>query len=82
MDSTVDDLPQAEALHEYGVSLTSWDDLPQAAAIVAAVAHQEFRNRPLTDYVSKLQKGGVLTDVKSMFDESQLVAQGVTVWRL
>ena len=72
----------AEALHEYGVSLTSWDDLPQAAAIVAAVAHKEFRNRPLTDYVSKLQKGGVLTDVKSMFDESQLVSQGVTVWRL
>ena len=72
----------AEAQHEYGVSLTDWDDLPPAAAIVAAVAHKEFRNRPLTDYVAKLQKGGVLTDVKSMFDESQLVSQGVTVWRL
>jgi hypothetical protein len=24
----------------------------------------------------------VMTDVKSMFDEAQLVAQGVTVWRL
>ena len=72
----------AEALHEYGVSLTAWDDLPPAAAIVAAVAHKEFRNRPLTDYVAKLQKGGVLTDVKSMFDEAQLVSKGVTVWRL
>lgn len=72
----------AEALHEYGVSLTAWDDLPPAAAIVAAVAHRAFRNRPLTDYVAKLQKGGVLTDVKSMFDEAQLVSKGVTVWRL
>ena len=72
----------AEAQHEYGVSLTAWDDLPQAAAIVAAVAHQEFRNRPLSDYVAKLQERGVLTDVKSMFDEAQLAAQGVTVWRL
>ena len=72
----------AEAQHEYGVSLTDWDDLPPAAAIVAAVAHKEFRNRPLTDYVAKLQKGGVLTDVKSMFDEAQLVSEGVTVWRL
>ena len=46
----------AEAQHEYGVSLTDWDDLPPAAAIVAAVAHKEFRNRPLTDYVAKLQR--------------------------
>jgi len=71
-----------EAHHEYGVELTAWDDLPAAAAIVAAVAHREFKNRPLTDYVGKLQKGGVMTDVKSMFDEAQLVARGVTVWRL
>ena len=71
-----------EAKHEYGVELTAWDDLPQAAAIVAAVAHKEFRNRPLSDITSKLQAGGVLTDVKSMFDEAQLKAKGVTVWRL
>ena len=72
----------AEAQHEYGVSLTAWDDLPKAAAIVAAVAHQEFKSRPLSDYVAMLQERGVLTDVKSMFDEAQLAAQGVTVWRL
>lgn len=72
----------AEAQHEYGVELTAWDDLPAAAAIVAAVAHKEFKNRPLADYVGKLQKGGVMTDVKSLFDEAQLVSQGVTVWRL
>jgi UDP-N-acetyl-D-galactosamine dehydrogenase len=71
-----------EARHEYGVELTAWDDLPAAAAIVAAVSHKEFKSRPLTDYVGKLQKGGVVTDVKSMFDEAQLVSHGVTVWRL
>ena len=72
----------AEALHEYGVALTAWDDLPQAAAIVGAVAHKEFKNRPLSDFVGKLQKGGVIADVKSMFNEAELVSQGVTVWRL
>ncbi|MBO3716500.1 MAG: hypothetical protein J5X23_16310 [Candidatus Accumulibacter sp.] len=71
-----------EARHEYGVALTDWDDLPQAAAIVAAVGHRQFKERPLTDYVGKLQQRGVLTDVKSMFNEAQLVSQGVTVWRL
>ena len=38
--------PQAdaeEAMHEYGVRLVRWDDLPRADAIVAAVAHREFR---------------------------------------
>jgi len=72
----------SEAWHEYGVELTEWNDLPQSAAIVAAVAHKEFRNRPLSDFVGKLQKGGVFTDVKSIFDEPALVSQGVTVWRL
>ncbi len=72
----------SEANHEYDVELTAWDDLPQAAAIVAAVAHKEFRQRPLGDFTAKLKDGGVLTDVKSMFDEEQLKAKGVTVWRL
>jgi UDP-N-acetyl-D-galactosamine dehydrogenase len=71
-----------EARHEYGVELIAWGDLPAAAAIVAAVAHREFKSRPLSDYVEKLQKAGVLTDVKSTFDEAQLVSRGVTVWRL
>jgi hypothetical protein len=30
----------------------------------------QFRQRPLTDYVGKLQPGGVVTDVKSMFSEA------------
>ena len=71
-----------EARHEYGVELTAWEQLPVAGAIVAAVAHRQFKERPLADYVGKLQQGGVLADVKSMFSEAELVAQGVTVWRL
>ena len=71
-----------EARHEYGVELTAWDDLPPAAAIVAAVAHKEFKARPLADFVGKLQPGGVVADVKSLFDAGQMAAQGVTVWRL
>jgi UDP-N-acetyl-D-galactosamine dehydrogenase len=71
-----------EALHEYGVELTDWDNLPQASAIVAAVAHRQFKDRSVDDYVGKLKNGGVLADVKSMFDASELTARGVDVWRL
>ena len=31
-----------EAMHEYGVRLFAWDDLPRADAIVAAVSHKQF----------------------------------------
>jgi UDP-N-acetyl-D-galactosamine dehydrogenase len=72
----------AEAAHEYGVQLTPWDQLPQAAAIVAAVAHRQFKARPLSDYLAKLQPKGVVADVKSQFDAVSLGREGVTVWRL
>ncbi|MDR1934154.1 MAG: nucleotide sugar dehydrogenase [Candidatus Accumulibacter sp.] len=71
-----------QAKREYGVELTPWEELPQAVAIVAAVAHQAFRDRPVSGYLEKLRPGGVLADVKSQFDEAQLKKQGITVWRL
>ncbi len=72
----------AEALHEYHVDLCAWDDLPRAGAIVAAVNHREFRNRPVGDFLSKLQKDGVITDVKSMFETAAFAGSGIELWRL
>jgi UDP-N-acetyl-D-galactosamine dehydrogenase len=72
----------AEAKHEYGVTLTPWEALPPAAAIVAAVGHREFQERPVAALLGKLQAGGVIADVKSQFDPLQLEAGGATVWRL
>jgi UDP-N-acetyl-D-galactosamine dehydrogenase len=71
-----------EARHEYGVELETWDSLPRAHAIVAAVAHRELVQRPTTDYVAKLESGGLYIDVKCQADAAQLRAQGVNVWRL
>jgi len=71
-----------EAMHEYGVSLTDWDRLPQADAIVAAVAHKEFLARPLSDFLGKLKPGGAFIDVKSAYDSKALLDAGLTVWRL
>jgi len=71
-----------EAFAEYGIDLTPWESLPQGAAIVAAVAHREFKERAIADYVGKLLPRGVVTDVKCMFDAGALKERGVTVWRL
>ncbi len=72
----------AEARHEYGVELRPWEALPVASAVVAAVAHREFRARPVIDYVSKLAAGGIFTDVKCQADAAALRTHGVNVWRL
>lgn len=72
----------AEAKHEYGVELVSWNDLPISGAIVAAVNHKEFKARPISDYLSKLDKNGIITDVKSMFKPAEVAAVGIDLWRL
>jgi len=71
-----------EAVHEYGVALEAWDELPRANAIVAAVAHREFKARPIEDYLAKLLDGGLLADVKGQHDAEALRGRGIQVWRL
>jgi UDP-N-acetyl-D-galactosamine dehydrogenase len=71
-----------EAMHEYSVSLCAWDDLPRASAIVAAVAHDDFRKRPVDDFLGKLLPGGLYVDVKCQADAEVLRGKGLTVWRL
>ena len=71
-----------EAVHEYGVELTSWEKLPRGHAVVMAVAHREFNARPIDDYLAKLETGGLFVDVKCQVDADSLRARGVTVWRL
>jgi UDP-N-acetyl-D-galactosamine dehydrogenase len=71
-----------EALHEYGVSLTEWDDLPQAQAIVAAVSHSDYLAMPIERILTKLVPDGVFTDVKSAYDLDALTSAGARVWRL
>ena len=72
----------AEARREYGIDLKPWDALPRARAIVAAVAHNDFKRRPTDDYVSKLEQGGLYVDVKCQADAALFRARGVNVWRL
>ncbi len=71
-----------EAMHEYGVALQRWDELPRADAIVAAVAHDAYKDLGLEDLTRKLVKGGAFIDVKAAFDAAALREAGLKVWRL
>jgi UDP-N-acetyl-D-galactosamine dehydrogenase len=72
----------AEAAHHYGIALTSWEELPEADAVVAAVPHQGYVTMPLRALLSRLKKGGVFIDVKSAFDQTAVCEAGFRMWRL
>jgi len=72
----------AQAMHEYGVELTAWDRLPKASAIVAAVAHAQYKQQPVDSMIARLLPGGLYVDVKCQADADALRAQGARVWRL
>ena len=77
--------PQAsadEAMHEYGVRLLPWRDLPCAEALVAAVAHKEYAALAMADFTTVLAPGGAFIDVKSAFDAAAVQAAGYRLWRL
>jgi UDP-N-acetyl-D-galactosamine dehydrogenase len=71
-----------DAKHEYDITLRSWDDLPRADAIIAAVSHRELLSRPMIDLHAKLKDSGCFVDVKSHFDQTALRDAGYNVWRL
>ncbi|WP_246545402.1 nucleotide sugar dehydrogenase [Pelotalea chapellei] len=71
-----------EALHEYGVKLVPVENLLPASAVVAAVAHQQYRTMSAGDLTGLMVENPVLVDVKGMYDLPALLAAGIRVWRL
>ena len=71
-----------EALHEYGVRLAAWQDLPAADALILAVAHRSYLELPREDLLKKVVRHGVVVDVKAVLDAEALRHQGMRVWRL
>ena len=71
-----------DAKNKYGLNLLAWDELPVADAMVVAVAHQQFLDKPVSDLLTRLVPNGCFIDVKCRFDATALQAEGLTVWRL
>ena len=72
-----------QALHEYGISLYEWGQLPQNAdVIVAAVSHAEYTTQPVAKLLAPLKPGGVFIDIKSAYLPEAITAAGACLWRL
>ncbi len=70
------------AYQEYAIELESWEDLPQAEAMVVAVSHQEIVAKSLADFSAKIIQNGCFIDVKSQFNQIELREAGFSIWRL
>ena len=62
--------------------MTPWEQLAPADALVAAVSHRDYLERPLAEILTKLTAGGSFIDVKSRFDRSAVEQAGMRIWRL
>ncbi len=71
-----------ECEHEYGVTLTPWDQLPKASAMVAAVSHREYQQMGITALAERVVPGGLFADVKCAYGPSDVSAAGLRLWRL
>ena len=77
---------ERDAMHEYGVTLTSIDDVNDADCVIVAVAHNEFKQMKLQDLKKLFKKcpdeEKVLIDVKGLYKVSELKSSDVKWWRL
>lgn len=72
----------SDAEHEYGLALTTWELLPTADAVVAAVSHKQYLEMSVNEILTKLKPGGVFVDVKSAYPIESIHNRDVRVWRL
>ena len=75
---------EQDAMHEYGVTLTKYEDIKDADCVIVAVAHKEFKELTLDD-LKRLYKQNtvkVLVDVKGLYNVEELNNSEFKWWRL
>ena len=72
-----------EAVEEYGIHLSEWDDLKNVDGIIVAVAHRAYAEMGLPKLLKPLrsQGDGVVIDVKCVLDQTKLPST-LKYWRL
>ena len=71
-----------EAAHEYGVKLVPRSALKPAVAVIAAVAHAEYRGLKAGELTAMMGADPVLVDVKRLYNRQEMAAAGIRIWTL
>jgi len=77
---------QRDAMHEYGVTLTPMEEIANLDCLILAVAHNEFRQMSVDQYLKLFRdmpnEEKVLVDVKGILDLDAVKQKGIRFWRL
>lgn len=77
---------QRDAMHEYGVTLTPMEEIADLDCLILAVAHNEFRQMSVDQYLKLFRdmpnEEKVLVDVKGILDPDSMKQKGIRCWRL
>lgn len=72
-----------ETLYEYGLELSSPENIGRVDAIIMAVAHKEYRTITLADLKEKFDDNHlILVDVKGIYSKELAEAEGFSYWSL
>lgn len=77
---------ERDAMHEYGVTLTAMEEIQDLDCLILAVAHREFREMAIADYLKLFRdmpnEEKVLVDVKGILPWDEMKQTGIRSWRL
>ena len=75
-----------DAMHEYGVTLTAMEEIRDLDCLILAVAHREFWEMTISDYLKLFRdmpnEEKVLVDVKGILPREEMKQTGIRCWRL
>ena len=72
----------SEAKNEYGITLTELEKVPEADAIILAVAHRPFIDWTFAQWKKLLPENSVLLDIKGIAPLQEMENAKIRVWRL
>ena len=73
----------AETKHEYGLAVSSLEEMTDLDALILAVSHKQYLEMPIAALLGRIRKGGVLVDVKSALNPDSVPASsGIAYWCL
>ena len=77
---------ERDAMHEYGVTLTPMEEVCDLDCLILAVAHNEFRQMSVEQYLKLFRdmpnEEKVIVDVKGILERNVASQSGVRCWRL
>jgi len=71
----------ADARHEYGLTLTAWEDLRNLDGLIIAVGHKAYRDMGADKLMALVRHGGVVMDLKSVL-RPEKVDRAIKYWSL